>query len=396
MAGSITAAEISQVSAKPAGGEFPAQSIQDDEPAGPIERQASWAGGSWAGIAGTRVDSSSRRTGCSPRDSRRHRGWVLADWSRPAHVDAGGGLDWTRRSGSSRHGRRRLLDDRQARVHRGSRGTLDRSGPDAVAAVRKCWWWCRRWRDRPARSRSSSRHVPRAAPLCQSWPTMVPSMHRASRGRAAREDRVSPARGHARARARLSHDGARRGRRDLEQLHGRARRAQGGRARGPDLRRAEDVDNVSSGLIQDLIVTFDDRIHPLMARRCGNSARRRWRRSLHDLVIELARSPGRRPVPGRRICQSGRPRPGLPIPVRQPVRHDVFECGAEAGPSRPHGHGSRIHACGCVQSEVVEGASGGRQIDWTRRVGWTKRSPTSPRTSTGFRRPTSTIASVRS
>jgi hypothetical protein len=33
----------------------------------------------------------------------------------------------------------------------------------------------------------------------------------------------------------------------------------------------EDVDNVSSGLIQDLIVTFDDRIHPLMARRIGTA-----------------------------------------------------------------------------------------------------------------------------
>ncbi len=33
----------------------------------------------------------------------------------------------------------------------------------------------------------------------------------------------------------------------------------------------EDIDNVSSGLIQDLIVTFDDRIYPLMARQMGTA-----------------------------------------------------------------------------------------------------------------------------
>ena len=36
--------------------------------------------------------------------------------------------------------------------------------------------------------------------------------------------------------------------------------------------RAEDLEKVSSGLIQDLIVTFDDRIHPLMARRVGTAS----------------------------------------------------------------------------------------------------------------------------
>ena len=34
---------------------------------------------------------------------------------------------------------------------------------------------------------------------------------------------------------------------------------------------AEDVENISSGLIQDLILTFDDRIHPLMARQIGTA-----------------------------------------------------------------------------------------------------------------------------
>ena len=33
----------------------------------------------------------------------------------------------------------------------------------------------------------------------------------------------------------------------------------------------EDIENVSSGLIQDLVVTFDERIHPLMARQLGTA-----------------------------------------------------------------------------------------------------------------------------
>ena len=119
----------------PAWWEFPAQSIQDDEPAGPIERQASLAGGSWAGIAGTRVDSSSRQYGMFAADSRRRQGWVLRIGAALLTLILAGG--WIGRGGPVRHDTAgdAFWKIGSARVDRGSRGALDRSGRDAVADV---------------------------------------------------------------------------------------------------------------------------------------------------------------------------------------------------------------------------------------------------------------------
>ena len=183
------------------------------------------------------MDSSSRQYGMFAADSRRRRRWAAPDRSSPAHVDPGGGMDRTGRSGSSRLGRRRILDDRHARVDRGSGGALDRSGRDAVAGFGSSGGGfgagaIARPVPDPAHGTSRERCLCSGAGRRRS-----PARTAATRGRAAREDRVSARPRSSRARTRLSHDGARRRRRDLEQLHGHSRRAQGGRAAGPDLRR---------------------------------------------------------------------------------------------------------------------------------------------------------------
>ena len=71
-------AENSQVSARSACAEIPPQSIQDDDPAGPIERQVAFSGGSRAGSVGIRVNLFSRRDEQFAGPSRRPRVWVLA------------------------------------------------------------------------------------------------------------------------------------------------------------------------------------------------------------------------------------------------------------------------------------------------------------------------------
>ena len=272
--------------------------------------------------------------------SRRRRGWVL--WIGVALLTlmlAGG---WIGRGGPVRHDAagRRFLEGRQARARsrfatgrsivrvptpsprfgipgRGLlTGAVARSVPDPVHGTS---------RNRGLRAGTGRRWSPACAA--------------ASRGASARNRPSSAPPRALPALERVFHMMVRDGDAgSLEQLHRRPRRAQGRGSRSSGVCcRGRSRATFPRALIQDLIVTFDDRIYPAHGRRVGTSARRRWRWPVHDLAVELARSPGRRPIPGRRLRQSRGPRSGLSSPVRQPVRHDVFERVSSGRPPSPDG-----------------------------------------------------------
>ena len=102
----------------------------------------------------------------------------------------------------------------------------------------------------------------------------------------------------------------------------------------------EDIENVSSGLIQDLIVTFDDRIHPLMARQVGTArdvdGDGRFTILLSSWLDHLGG--GRYPVDGFvRVADLD---PAYRHPFGNQCDMMYLNAALEAGPARPHGHGS--------------------------------------------------------
>jgi hypothetical protein len=255
----------------PAWCEFPSQSIQDDEPGGPIERQASWAGGSWAGIAGTRVDSSSPRYGMFAADSRRRQRWGLRMGAALLTLSLAGG--WIGRGGPVRHDAAgdafwtigapvpiAVRDGRSiVRVATPSPGSevlvvvsaLARSrGPFSIELTA-----------RPA----SGSAVPE---LAEDGPRHAPRRDAAV---TPEKTESAPARGLPPL-ERVFHMLVREGDAGISSNYTAIRGVLKGVGRQVQIYVAqEDSENVSSDLIQDLIATFDDRIHPLMARQIGTA-----------------------------------------------------------------------------------------------------------------------------
>ena len=106
----------------------------------------------------------------------------------------------------------------------------------------------------------------------------------------------------------------------------------GRRTAHPGVCGSEDLDSVRADTVSDIIQTFDDRIFPDDVEPIRAGRRRRRRRAVHGPAVELARSPGRRPLRGRWIRQGGRSRPGVSIAAGQSMRHDVPEHALKSGP----------------------------------------------------------------
>ena len=255
----------------PAWCEFPAQSIQDDEPGGPIERQASWAGGSWAGIVGTRVDSSSRQYEMFAADRRGRRGWVLrtgaalfalilaGGWiglGGPVRQDSAADAFWTIGTPVSiavREGRS------LARVATPSPSSEVLVVVSALARVRG-----------PFPIQLTAQHASGASvpELADDGPRQAPRLDATL---TPEKTGLAPSRGLP-VLERVFHMLVRDGDAGISSNYTAIRGALKGVGRRVQIYVAqEDTENVASGLIQDLIVTFDDRIHPLMERQMGTA-----------------------------------------------------------------------------------------------------------------------------
>ena len=226
-----------------------------------------------AAMAGTRVDDSATgRDGMFARDSRRRREWVLWIGGGPAHDEFDGWMGRAGKPGPSRSADRRFLAGWQAGRDRRKRGPLERYGSRRHLPVRKFWWWFRRSRDRAVRSRSGSRPVPQAVPPCRCWPTMV---RRGAPPRAVAEPREQTASAPPRAMPALErffHTMVRDGDAGSSSNYTAVRGVLKGVGREVQVYvAAEDVEHVSSTLVRDLIVTFDDRIYPLRRSRVGTA-----------------------------------------------------------------------------------------------------------------------------
>ena len=201
----------------------------------------SWAGRSWAGIAGTMVDSSSPRNWTFAAGWRGHRGWVLRIAAALLDVDAVGG-GWIGRGGPI--GRDAAADafwqvGRPAAiaVHEGRsivRVATPASGSEVLVVVsalaRSPGPFPIQLAARPASSASRPELAddgPQRSP--------APTARRQRRPGSSTQSRRRGLPPGERTFHMLVRDGDAA---DREQLHGRARRAQGGRPRGPGLCRA--------------------------------------------------------------------------------------------------------------------------------------------------------------
>jgi hypothetical protein len=247
------------------------QSIQDDEPAGPIERQAASLGGSRAGSAGIRVNSFSRRDELFAGPSRRPRVWVLAvgatvvtsilasGWiGRGSPVNGGAAEDAFWKIGKPvaiavRDGRStfRVPTPLAASEVLVVVSALARSrGPFPIAITARQATEV----TAPLIADDGPRRMPRLAgapavqPTDAATPRGLPPLERAFHMLVRDGDPASP-----------SNYAAIRG-----VLKGVGRKVQVYVA-------AEDVEQVSGDLVRDLIATFDDQVYPLSARAVGTA-----------------------------------------------------------------------------------------------------------------------------
>ena len=252
--------------------EISSQSIQDDDHAGPIERQVAFSAGLRVGGVGIRVSSHSRRDELFAGASRRPRVWVVAvgatvvisilasGWigrGSPVNGDAAKVGCWRIGKPAAiavRHGRStfRVPTPSSASEVLVVVSALARSGgpfPISIAARQVTEV------DAPVLVEDGPKRVaprpraPAGQPSNQATPRGLPPLERAFHILVRDGDPASP-----------SNYAAIRG-----VLKGVGRKVQVYIA-------AEDVEQVSGALVRDLIETFDDRIYPLSA-RCVGTAR---------------------------------------------------------------------------------------------------------------------------
>jgi hypothetical protein len=268
----IATAENSQVSAFSAHREFSPESIQGDEPRGPIESQVARAGRSGAVIARIRVDSSSRRYGLCTGDSRRRHDWLLwiglallalivtGGWiglGSPARPDAGAEAFWK----VGRPAAIAVHDGRASfRVPTPAAGSEVLVVVSALARARGPF---------PIQLTARAASGPAVPLTAEDGPRRAPRRHAALPPEAqvsAPACGVPPV-------ERVFHMMVRDGDSGSPSNYAAIRALLKGLGRRVQVYiAAEDIEQVSRSLVQDLITTFDDRIFPLMTRCVGRAS----------------------------------------------------------------------------------------------------------------------------
>ena len=216
-------------------------------------------------------------------------------------------MDWTRRSSTSRRSGRRLLEGRQVSADRGPQRAFDCSGPDTGTRFRSAGGGLVTRASRgPFPTQLTAR--PASAASCPELaddgppPTRLPIAAGSPEKAESRPPAGLPAA------ERVFHMLVNEGDAGISSNYTAVRGVLKGVGREVQVYVArEDLENVSRSLIRGSYRHVRRSDPSANGSPTWNSERCRWRRSLHALAIELARSSGRRPISGRRIRPRGGP-----------------------------------------------------------------------------------------